>query len=197
MVGSDPLCGQRGSYRTFACGRREGLVACARAPTIPDSGGQRGDGPDGGRRSRPRRRARRRAARRRRTRRRARAGTRRRTGPATTGGRRRRSRRAASGTPSRSRRPSRPRRAPTARSRSWRRSSDGGGLGEHPADDERLAADAVRQPAGDELPEAPHGRVEGREDADATDGEPGVGEEEREQAPGETVVEVVDEARPG
>ena len=44
-----------------------------------------------------------------------------------------------------------------------------------------------------ELPEAPHGRVEGGEDADAADGEPGVGEEDREQPPGEAVVEVVDQ----
>ena len=66
-------------------------------------------------------------------------------------------------------------------------------MGEHAAGDQRLAADPVRQRTGDELAEAPHGGVDGGEHADAADGEAGVGEEDREQAPGEAVVEVVDE----
>ena len=68
---------------------------------------------------------------------------------------------------------------------------EGGGLDEHAGDDERLAADPVGPGAGDQLPEAPDGRVEGGEDADAADGQAGGGEQEREQAPGEAVVEVV------
>ena len=89
----------------------------------------------------------------------------------------------------------RPRRAPTARSR-WSAAiqRDGDGLGEHAAGDEPLAADPVGQRAGDELAEAPHGGVERGEDADAADGQAGGGEEDREQAPGEAVVEVVDQA---
>ena len=63
-----------------------------------------------------------------------------------------------------------------------------------PADDELLAADAVREAAGDELAETPDRGVDGGEDADAGDGEAGGGEVEREEAPGEAVVEVVDES---
>ncbi len=68
-----------------------------------------------------------------------------------------------------------------------------GGLGEHAAGDEGFAADAVGEPAGVELAEAPGGGVEGGEDADASDREAGGGEEDGEQAPGEAVVEVVDQ----
>ena len=71
--------------------------------------------------------------------------------------------------------------------------ADRDGLGEHAADDEPLAADAVGECAGDELAEPPDRGVERGEDADAADGEPGGGEVEREEAPGEAVVEVVDE----
>ena len=45
-----------------------------------------------------------------------------------------------------------------------------------------------------QLAESPHGGVERGEHADAADRQPGVGEEDREQTPGEAVVEVVDEA---
>lgn len=68
-----------------------------------------------------------------------------------------------------------------------------GGLKEHAADDERLAADAVGEAAGDELPEAPHCGVEGCEDADAGHRQSGGGEVQRKQPPGEAVVEVVDQ----
>ena len=67
------------------------------------------------------------------------------------------------------------------------------GLDEHAAGDQRLAADPVRQCTGDELAESPHGGIDGGEHADAGDGQAGVGEEDREQAPREAVVEVVDE----
>jgi hypothetical protein len=68
-----------------------------------------------------------------------------------------------------------------------------GGLGEHAAGDEGFAADAVGEPAGVELAEAPGRRVERGEDPDASDGHAGGGEEDREQAPREPVVEVVDQ----
>ena len=55
------------------------------------------------------------------------------------------------------------------------------GLKAHPGDDERFATDAVRQWTGDELPEAPHGRVQRDEHRNAGDGEPGCGEQHREQ----------------
>jgi hypothetical protein len=45
--------------------------------------------------------------------------------------------------------------------------------------------------AGGQLPEPPHGRVERGENPDAGDGQAGGGEQHREQAPGEAVVEVV------
>ena len=66
-------------------------------------------------------------------------------------------------------------------------------LDEHAAGDQRFAADPVRQAAGDELAETPDRRVDRGEHADAADREAGVGEEDREQPPGEAVVEVVDE----
>ena len=70
----------------------------------------------------------------------------------------------------------------------------GGGLGEHAGDDERFAAGAVGERTGDELPGAPHGGVEGGEHPDLTDAEPVGGEQHGEQAPGQAVVEVVDQA---
>src|SRR5262249_38327510 len=72
---------------------------------------------------------------------------------------------------------------------------EGGALGEHAADDERFAPDPVGETAGVELAEAPHGGVQGGEDADAFDGQPCVGEVDREQSPGEAVGEVVDQPR--
>ena len=65
---------------------------------------------------------------------------------------------------------------------------------QHPADDERLAAHPIRQRAGDDLTDAPDGRVERGQHADLADREPGGREEQRQQAPGHPVVEVVDEA---
>ncbi len=64
---------------------------------------------------------------------------------------------------------------------------------EHAADDERLAADPVRQPAGRDLADGPDRRVGRGEDADLGRGQAGRRVEEREQAPGHAVVEVVDE----
>ena len=61
--------------------------------------------------------------------------------------------------------------------------ADGERLGEHAADDEPLAADPIRQRAGDELAEAPHRWVEGGEHADASDGEASGGEVQREECP--------------
>jgi hypothetical protein len=58
-----------------------------------------------------------------------------------------------------------------------------------------FAADAVGQRAGDELPDAPDRRVRRGEHADLADRQPGVGGQQREHAPGEAVVEVVDHAR--
>ena len=68
------------------------------------------------------------------------------------------------------------------------------GLQQHAGGDEGFAAAAVGQGAGDELPEAPHGGVERGEHADPGDRQAGGGEQDREQAPGQPVVEVVDQA---
>src|SRR3546814_12572768 len=68
---------------------------------------------------------------------------------------------------------------------------DGDGLDEHAAGDEWLAPDAIGQATGDELSEAPDRGVDGGADADASDRQASVGEEQREQPPGESVVQVV------
>ncbi len=67
-------------------------------------------------------------------------------------------------------------------------------LREHPGDDEEFAANAIGESTGHELAEAPDRGVDGREHADTCDGESRGGEVQREDAPGEAVVEVVDEA---
>src|SRR6266545_3207810 len=69
-----------------------------------------------------------------------------------------------------------------------------GGLGEHPGDDERFAAVPVRRRPGQELAEAPHAGIDGGEHPDLRDGQAVGGEQHREQAPGQAVVEVVDHA---
>ncbi len=63
----------------------------------------------------------------------------------------------------------------------------------HAGDDHPLAAPPVRQCTGGQLADSPHGRVQRREDADPADGQAGRGEQDREQPPGEAVVEVVDQ----
>ena len=75
-----------------------------------------------------------------------------------------------------------------------RHPSDGGGLGEHAGHDQRLAANPIRERSGVELAESPDTGVDRCQDADATHGEAGCGEEDREQTPCKTVVEIVDEA---
>ena len=67
------------------------------------------------------------------------------------------------------------------------------GLGEHAAGDEGFAADPIGESTGVELAQSPSGGVERGEDPDPADGDTGGGEEDGEQAPGEPVVEVVDE----
>src|SRR6266540_2864592 len=59
----------------------------------------------------------------------------------------------------------------------------------------RTAAIAVRRRPGGQLLEPPHGRVERGEGTDAGQREAGGGEQDREEAPGEAVVEVVDHTR--
>ena len=117
----------------------------------------------------PRRRpAGRRAAPRRRSRRPATAGTPRPSAPARRGARRHRWRRAGSGRPSPCPAPSRTAAdRPPAEAGGPATSAEGRRLQCHAADDEPLAAPPVRQRSGDELPEAPHGGVEGGQHADA------------------------------
>src|SRR6266568_3912203 len=71
---------------------------------------------------------------------------------------------------------------------------EGDRLQQHPDDDERLAAVPVGQWSGGELTEAPHGGVERGEYADLAEGEPGGGEQQGEQTPGQPVIEVVHHA---
>src|SRR5256885_441870 len=71
---------------------------------------------------------------------------------------------------------------------------EGDSLGEHAGGDEVFAAGAVGQPASEGLSEAPDGRVEGGEYADAGEGKSVGGVQEREDSPGEGIVEVVDHA---
>jgi hypothetical protein len=68
---------------------------------------------------------------------------------------------------------------------------DGGGLRPISGSDQPLAADPVGQSAGEELADTPHRRVEGGEDPDLRDRQSGAREEDRKDAPGEAVVEVV------
>src|SRR5690606_22670477 len=71
---------------------------------------------------------------------------------------------------------------------------EAGGLDEHAGDDEGFAADAVGEVAGGDLADAPQDGVEALDEADGGQAEAVVGEEKGEDAPGESVVEVVDEA---
>jgi hypothetical protein len=69
------------------------------------------------------------------------------------------------------------------------------GLGRHAGGDQVLAADPVREDAGDELPDAPYPGVEREEQADLPHREVRGREQEREDAPGQPDVEVVDQPR--
>ena len=68
-------------------------------------------------------------------------------------------------------------------------------LDEHPGDDQRFAAGVVGEPAGQQLPGAPDGGVDGGDGSDLGDAGTVCGEVERDEPPGERVVEVVNEAR--
>jgi len=65
----------------------------------------------------------------------------------------------------------------------------------HPGRDEPLTSHPVGQGAGDELARTPHGGVERGEDPDTGNRQAAAGEEQREDAPGQPVVEVVDQSR--
>ena len=69
------------------------------------------------------------------------------------------------------------------------------GLHEHAGDDERLAPDAVGPVAGRDLADAPDARVDGSDEADLGGARSLGGEKERNETPGEPVIEVVDESR--
>ena len=69
-----------------------------------------------------------------------------------------------------------------------------GRLDEHAADDQRFATGVVGEPAGCELASAPDERVDGGDNGDLAHAGAMGGEVERRQAPGERVVEVVDQA---
>src|SRR5439155_16936799 len=58
---------------------------------------------------------------------------------------------------------------------------------------ELFATEPVRERPGRNLQDAPHGGVDSLDDADARDAEPIAGEEQRIEAPGHAVVEIVDE----
>ena len=68
---------------------------------------------------------------------------------------------------------------------------------QHAARDQPLAPDVVGERTGAELAQAPDGGVDRRQDRDLVDAQTAGGEEEREEAPGHAVVEVVDQTRPG
>src|SRR5579883_3212962 len=72
----------------------------------------------------------------------------------------------------------------------------GNGLSQHPGGDQVFATDAVGPPPGEQLTEAPDRGVERGEYADRRDGLAAGGEQQREDAPGQRVVEVVDHAGP-
>ncbi|MFK4101488.1 hypothetical protein ACI2L1_15665 [Streptomyces sp. NPDC019531] len=61
-------------------------------------------------------------------------------------------------------------------------------------DEHSVSGAAVGEVAGGDLAEAPEDGVQALDQSDRGEPEPVVGEEEREDAPGEAVVEVVDEA---
>ena len=70
---------------------------------------------------------------------------------------------------------------------------EGRGLDEHAADDQRLAAGVVGQPARHQLTGAPDDRIDRRDDGDLADAGAVGCQIERCEAPGECVVEVVDQ----
>ena len=69
------------------------------------------------------------------------------------------------------------------------------GLDEHAERDQRLTAGVVGEPAGGELAEPPDGRVDGSDGADLRPAGAVRGQIERREAPGERVVQVVDQPR--
>jgi len=66
-------------------------------------------------------------------------------------------------------------------------------LQQHAAGDQPLAAPPVGQGAGGQLADAPHRRIQRHQHADAAHAQAGGGEQYRVQAPGQAVVEVVDQ----
>ena len=66
-------------------------------------------------------------------------------------------------------------------------------LEEHPADDEALATDSIGEPAGHQLAEPPDRRIDRGQRADLGDAQTRRGVVDRQQPPGEAVVEVVHE----
>src|SRR2546427_3421600 len=74
-------------------------------------------------------------------------------------------------------------------------SADADCLDPHPGHDQPLAAEAVGERAGRELQDAPNRRVDCGEDTDATEAHVRGREEEREETPRHSVVEVVDQPR--
>ena len=67
------------------------------------------------------------------------------------------------------------------------------GLDEHAERDQRLTAGVVGEPAGGELAEPPDGRVDGSDGADLRPAGAVRGQIERREAPGQRVVQVVDQ----
>src|SRR5258708_21034503 len=72
---------------------------------------------------------------------------------------------------------------------------DGRGLDQHAGGDQVLAAGPVGPPAGEQLPEAPHRRVERGQPTDLRDGQAVGGEQQGGDSPGQRVVEGVDHPR--
>ena len=66
-------------------------------------------------------------------------------------------------------------------------------LQQHPASDQGLAAEPIRQGTSDQLAEAPDGRIQRSQQADLGDGEAATDEQQGQQPPREPVVEVVDQ----
>ena len=63
----------------------------------------------------------------------------------------------------------------------------------HAADDQAFAAPAIAQGARCNLQDAPDGRIDGLQDADAFDAQSERGEEQGKDAPTHAVIEIVDE----
>ena len=69
-----------------------------------------------------------------------------------------------------------------------------GGLEEHPSDDQPLAPHLVRPVPGPDLTDRPDRRVKSGDQSDLSGAGPAGGEVDRNQAPGQGVAEVVDQA---